>query len=236
MGNAVDKQHITEQLESLARAGIGGVEITPIYGVNGEEEKYIAYLSPKWMEMLEHTLREAERLGMQVDMNMGTGWPFGGPQITSDLAASRLVVEKYTLQEGERLTQLMGGSGASKSDPDGTTAIQILTASGDNGSIIDLVDQVDNRGQLNWTAEKGQWQLYAGYCAKTMQRVKRAAPGGEGLTMDHLSEMALQKYVQRFDEVFRNKELNIRAVFNDSYEVYNADWTPSLLQAFEDRR
>jgi hypothetical protein len=88
-GSAVDKASLTRQLEQLAAAGIGGVEITPIYGAKGYEERYIEFLSPKWMEMLEHTGREAKRLGLGVDMATGTGWPFGGPWVTEADALQR---------------------------------------------------------------------------------------------------------------------------------------------------
>ena len=42
--------------------------------------------------MLDYTLRTADELGMGVDMNLGTGWPFGGPQITPELAAKKLII------------------------------------------------------------------------------------------------------------------------------------------------
>ena len=69
------------ELELFAAANLGGVEVTPIYGAQGYEARYIDFLSPKWMEMLEHTGREAQRLGLGVDMATGTGWPFGGPWV-----------------------------------------------------------------------------------------------------------------------------------------------------------
>jgi hypothetical protein len=80
-GSGVDKASLTLQLEQFAAAGLGGVEITPIYGAKGYEDRYLTFLSPKWLEMLEHTAREAQRLGLGVDMATGTGWPFGGPWI-----------------------------------------------------------------------------------------------------------------------------------------------------------
>lgn len=92
-GSAVDKASLTWQLEKLARAGIGGVEITPIYGAKGYEARYIDFLSPKWLEMLEHTGREAKRLGLGVDMATGTGWPFGGPWIDEAHALHRVVLK-----------------------------------------------------------------------------------------------------------------------------------------------
>src|SRR5262245_27887931 len=76
-GSAVERASLTAQLEALAAGGLGGVEVTPIYGVRGVEARFIQYLSPQWMAMLDHTLREATRLKLGVDMATGTGWPFG---------------------------------------------------------------------------------------------------------------------------------------------------------------
>lgn len=78
MGSAVDKENLTRELTEFAEAGLGGVEITPIYGAKGYEERFIDFLSPKYIEMLAHTTAEAKRLGLAVDMATGTGWPFGG--------------------------------------------------------------------------------------------------------------------------------------------------------------
>ena len=95
-----DEGDLTAEMEKYAAAGIGGLEITPIYGVRGDEEDFIEYLSPQWMDMFEHTLREAERLGMQIDMSTGTGWPFGGPWVEADTACRNLVLETYELSGG----------------------------------------------------------------------------------------------------------------------------------------
>lgn len=92
-GSAVDKASLTRQLEQLAAAGIGGVEITPIYGARGYEARYVEFLSPQWMAMLEHTGREARRLGLGVDMATGTGWPFGGPWIDESTALAKAVLK-----------------------------------------------------------------------------------------------------------------------------------------------
>jgi hypothetical protein len=93
-GSGVDKASLTAQLEKIAAAGIGGVEITPIYGAKGYEDRYIDFLSPKWMEMLEHVGREGQRLGLGVDMATGTGWPFGGPWIDEAHANTKAVLRE----------------------------------------------------------------------------------------------------------------------------------------------
>lgn len=104
-GSAVDRASLTHQLEKLAQAGIGGVEITPIYGAKGYEDRYLEFLTPKWMEMLDHTGREAQRLDLGVDMATGTGWPFGGPWVDETNALQRAVLRDGKLA-GE-LTKMM---------------------------------------------------------------------------------------------------------------------------------
>src|SRR5215217_1791718 len=75
LGSAVDEPNLTRLLEQYHQAGLGGVEICPIYGARGYEDRYIDFLTPKWMAVLAHTTAEAKRLGMGVDMTTGTGWP-----------------------------------------------------------------------------------------------------------------------------------------------------------------
>lgn len=95
MGSAVDEANITRELETFQRAGWGGVHIIPIYGAKGYEDRSIEYLSPRWMAMLNHTATEARRLGLGVDMTLGTGWCFGGPNIGPE-HANILAVPKLT--------------------------------------------------------------------------------------------------------------------------------------------
>src|SRR5262245_57043345 len=45
MGSAVDRAGLSADLEALKQAGIGGVEVTPIYGAAGSEARFVQYLS-----------------------------------------------------------------------------------------------------------------------------------------------------------------------------------------------
>jgi len=234
MGSAVDTTTLTTLLEQYREAGLGGVEITPIYGVRGEESRFIDYLSPHWMEMLAHTVAEAERLAMGVDMATGTGWPFGGPHIGVDHAATRALAESYALKTGERLTVSLRKS----DEAVGRQApLQTLMAFSDRGEVLDLTDRVDTAGTLGWTAPAGSWHLVALFQGWTGQQVKRAAPGGAGPVIDHFSRPAFDYYIARFDSAFAGHHPGpIRAFFNDSFEAYGSDWTPDFFDAFEARR
>ncbi len=90
MASAVDEANLTRELEQYRAAGWGGLHVIPIYGAKGFEQHYIDYLSPRWMGMLSHTVREAERLDMGIDMTTGTGWCFGGPNVQGDDRCLRL--------------------------------------------------------------------------------------------------------------------------------------------------
>ena len=104
-GSAVDRRNLTSELEALRAAGIGGVEITPIYGVRGDEARFIPYLSDTWMSMLEQALREAGRLELGVDMATGTGWPFGGPWVGEEIAPRTIAHRTWTVEAGQALAE-----------------------------------------------------------------------------------------------------------------------------------
>jgi hypothetical protein len=104
-GSAVTKEGITKEMEAYKKAGLGGLEITPIYGVQGKENQFLEYLSPEWIELLMHTLKEAERLDLGTDMATGTGWPFGGSWVNNGDACRNIEFKTYTLKAGHSLKE-----------------------------------------------------------------------------------------------------------------------------------
>ena len=233
MGNAVSKSGIEHQLYAFANAGFGGVEITPIYGVKGYEDQYIEFLSEEWMEMLQFTIEKADELGMGVDMNLGTGWPFGGPQITPETASSRLLTERYRLKKDQKLMEKIMTKDP-RQNPDHVQHIALM-AYFEDGTSMDLAQYLTDDNLLEWVPDQ-DCEIVAAFNGKTRQRVKRAAPGGAGWTLDHFSKAALKKYTDRFDSAFKSMEKRPRAFFNDSYEVYGSSGTLNILNEFKERR
>ena len=102
LGSAVDAENLTRLLETYHAAGLGGVEITSIYGVQGADERELQFLSRKWVDALRHAVREAKRLGMGVDLPTGSGWRTGGPSVTEADANAELVLERESLSGGRK--------------------------------------------------------------------------------------------------------------------------------------
>lgn len=210
LGSAVDSINLKRSIEEYARAGMGSVEITPIYGVKGNDRNEIKYLSPEWMKMLSLVETEAGANGILVDMNQGTGWPFGGPEVTLDDAACKAIFLIDTVERG--LTPV-------KPLPDKEKPMAKLIA--------------ESRRHLEGNKE----EVIRAYLSRTLQTVKRAAPGGEGYVLDHFDRNAVASYLSKFDKAFRENGISYpHNFFNDSYEVFGANWTPTLFQEFEKRR
>lgn len=172
LGSAVDSAGLSYTLGEYAKGGIREVEITPIYGVQGNESQELSYLSPEWMAALRFVQQRGSELGIAVSMSTGTGWPFGGPNVPIEQAACKAIFEGDSLLVG-----------------------------------------------------------------RTKQQVKRAAPGGEGFVIDHFDQQAVADYLATFDQAFASTATpSPSTFFNDSYEVYGADWTPRLLEEFAQRR
>ncbi len=235
MGSAVDEKGLDKQLTTLSKSGFGGVEIVPVYGAKGFEKQYIHYLSPEWMKMLRFTTDKARSLNMGVDMSVGTGWPIGGPQVDEKNAATKMIVQTYEIKADEKFSEKIVLKDEKQKNVR-TVKPDMVTAYNEKNEAVVLTDKISGDGTLNWKPAFGKWTVYAVFSGKTLQKVKRAAPGGEGYTLDHFSPTATKDYLKTFDKAFGNSNDGIRSFFNDSYEVYHADWTPDFLIEFKKRR
>ena len=238
MGSAVDKTNLTHELERYAAGGLGGIHIIPIYGARGFESKYLNYLSPAWMDMMGWTVSEANRLGMGVDMTTGTGWCFGGPQITDEDANASVVVKTYELGVGETIKEKINRK-----------SIQALVAFTLDGKFLtDLTDAISTNGEVGFSPG-GNWiststnskppkivTIYAISQKPSGQKVKRPAPGGEGWMLNLIYPPAMDDFLKPFTTAFANYHgPKPRAQYHDSYE-YKSDWSPNFFAEFQKRR
>ncbi len=224
LGSAVDEPNLTRELEDFAKTGLGGVEICPIYGAKGAEARFLNFLSPEWIKMLDHTTAEARRLGLGVDLTTGTGWPFGGPLVTPEMASADMQWIRHEAAAGQTTDIKFKGTP------------QCIRAYPETGAAVDLMEFAKN-GKLTWTPPAGNWQILGITSKSPIQKVKRAAPGGEGNVLDPFSAGAMTRYLKNFDRAMEpSNGLTPRAHFHDSFEYYGAQWTPSFLTDFKTNR
>ncbi|MBM3859851.1 MAG: hypothetical protein FJ395_09405 [Verrucomicrobia bacterium] len=100
MGGHISREGLTTDLEAMKRAGIGCAMIFNIAG-HGPEGP-VKLFSPEWRELMRHAIREAGRVGVEINLNNSMqGWSSsGGPWITPELAMQKLTWSETTIHGG----------------------------------------------------------------------------------------------------------------------------------------
>ena len=250
-GSIVTPADITANMEKYRDAGLGGMEIAVIYGVKGQEDKFINYLSPEWMNMFTYTLKEGERLDLGIELANASGWPFGGPWVTPADACKNINYKIYTLKGGQKLqekieftqmplvrpvgqkpdiTRLIDPIGKNKNLQlyaldqirfEKPLPLYTLIAYSDSGQMFDLTRNITAKRDLDWIAPYGNWTLYALFEGWHGKQAERAGPGGEGDVIDHFSGEAISNYLKHFDTIF--KDYDIRSLRGYFNDSYEVD-------------
>ena len=236
LGSAVDKDNLQWNLKQYANHGIGAVEITPLYGVQGNQANNIPYLSDKWMTMFREAQVYGKTLGIEIDMATGTGWPFGGPWVPLEESANKVIFVD-TVFCGKIIKDLPLTVAAKDRKNSRLQKVMAYGPVDGDRIVVDVTDKIAD-GKLTWTAPvDADWRIIAVYIRYGVMKVKRAAPGGEGLVIDHFDRTAVANYLKHIEAAFeRTGTVYPRTFFNDSYEVSDATWTPTLFAEFEKRR
>jgi hypothetical protein len=237
-GPAVTRAGLERELRQMKAGGIGGVEIQPVYPLALDDEATgIAthpFLSDAFLDDLRFAGRTARDLGMRVDLTLGSGWPFGGPQVKIADAAGKLRVERTVVPPGAtrvavpdvRAGERLIAAFLSPRVP--AASVQDLREVGDIADgVLSLGDRASERREVLFFIS-----------SHTGMMVKRPAVGAEGYVLNHYDRTAVDRYLKavgsRLLTAFGQDPPH--AVFCDSLEVYDSDWTDDFLEVFKARR
>jgi glycosyl hydrolase family 106( putative alpha-L-rhamnosidase) len=240
-GPAATKSEIKEELEEMKDAGIGGVEIATLYPLASDDPQTgfhnFAFLSDEHIAALRFAVEEAKKLGLRVDITLGSGWPFGGPHIPVTQAAGAMRVESIEIPAGSK-------SIAVPSIATGERLEAVFLAPGLRSALVlrdarQIQDPVVENGRLHISSEQSAPCVAVFFISsRTGMTVKRPAIGAEGFVLDHYDQTAIETHLHavgdRLMDAFSDHPPY--AVFSDSLEDYGSDWTPDLLKEFQRRR
>jgi len=237
-GPAVTKPELKRELEQMKAAGIGGVEITHLYALAVDDPKTglknTPFLSDEHLDDLHYAVGEARRLGLRVDVSLGSGWPFGGPHIPVTEAAGKLRVETRPVAAGETsATAPFIDAGEELLSayllPEPASVDQLANA-------VPLAVPVD--GRYVFASATQPRALLWFVSSRTGMMVKRPSVGANGFVLDHYDRAAIENHLHAVGDRLLSAfgDQPPYAVFSDSLEDYASDWTPALLDEFERRR
>src|SRR5216684_1348095 len=185
-GPAWTAEECERELQLMAAAHIGGVLICPTYPIAVDDPTRgihnQPYLSKEFFDVLNSVVATAKKLGLTVDMVLGTGWPYGSPSVS--VADSAKWVRRAALPV--------------------TAASPMPLPEIDKDGKILAAFHVDANGSTRLTLEPGgssvappaaSGEVQFFYSRPTRMQVKRASLGAEGLVLDHYNTGALERFL-----------------------------------------
>ncbi len=122
-GNDVTPEELKREVGALDAAGFGGAEIQPFaIGVPklpaDATKRLHDYPTPDFFRNVGVAVKAAKEHGMFIDYTFGSGWPFGGAEITPELASVELRWSHVSVQGPEKMHTRLELPGLYDGDPE----------------------------------------------------------------------------------------------------------------------
>ena len=102
----VSPAELTHDMEEAKAKGMGGLEIWDV-GVLRNPDEFVPagppFLGPESIEAIQHVMREADRIGLELSMITSSGWNAGGTWVTPEMASKNLFVSETPVAGGDKV-------------------------------------------------------------------------------------------------------------------------------------
>lgn len=273
LGGMVSREGITKDLEAMAAQGIGGTMIMvmsdqqpwpSVFSYRDYPGK-VKVLSDEWFDLMNFTIGESDRLGLEVRLFICTGWSHtGGPWVPAEKSLKRLsyskkmvegpvffdaVLEKpyvptpsFSIPEWNKDRQKIPDLGTFNKDmlvlavPE-TKLGEII----DPDKIIVLTDKMDVNGRLVWNVPEGKWNIWRMALVTANSFNHPADIETVGHEVDRMDPDAIRlvydNIVGRINKEAKQKGYtSFKGFENDSYEAGYQDFGNDFIEEFRKRR
>jgi hypothetical protein len=107
----VTKEAITRDLEAMKARNFEGAVIIDAGGQDQRGNRNVPagpeFGSPEWNDLFVFALSEARRLGLEIDLNIQSGWNLGGPMVTPEYAAKKLTYSETKVSGGTSVSLML---------------------------------------------------------------------------------------------------------------------------------
>ncbi|MGH9616622.1 MAG: glycosyl hydrolase, partial [Acidobacteriaceae bacterium] len=141
MNGNLSREGITADLESMHRVGIRGVlymEVAILF-----PQGPVRGLTPEWHDLMQHAIREAERLGIAWNMNNDGGWAgSGGPWITPELSMQMVVWSETTVEGANTVNTTLSQPQTTRGFYRDISVVAFPTPPGDSKRMVDFSPKI----------------------------------------------------------------------------------------------
>jgi hypothetical protein len=241
-GTAVTQPELEREMNFMKAGGIGGFEVQQTYPLQLDGElpgvQNHKLLSPEHLDALRFVAAKAKEMGMRMDLTLGSGWPYGGPQFSRSEAAGALhVLRPVSVAPGQTTVTAPPARGGDAGEIVAALLGPVTNAAAGESPYLPL-DVTSNTAALPADLRGATHVTFYTFGLPGLVFVKRAAYGGEGYIIDHYSPTVIEKFIKEVAEPAINAcgDNPPHAIFCDSLEVAGENWTPNFLAEFKKRR
>ena len=252
-GTRVCEKEIVRELDSMQRAGFGGVEINSIAFPDRYKDTLgfaqVPWLSDRWLELVDFTMREAAARGMYSDLIVGSGWPFGAEFLSRDEQIKMMALGTMEFEGPCKVT-------VRTDDLIRSATPKLLSANRDKLSelievrlfpahITELIPGTPvtfapGAQEVTIDVPAGRHIAYVVVKHTGYMGVIHGALGARGPVLDHFNAEAVRRYLNRMSDAMRpvvgNLHDRIRSFFTDSFELEGSNWCKDIREEFQKRR
>jgi (4-O-methyl)-D-glucuronate---lignin esterase len=254
----VSEASITRDLEAMKSQGFAGLLMFDSRGYHEDlvppPESRMEFMSAEWRRMLKFAMSEANRLGLEMSVNLSScAGALKGPWLVGDEAPKKLLWKALEVQGPRRLVKTLEGqemahfrevmllaaraaepeANQSGPFPDEWQPVQTVPKTNARVSeVVDLSGKVDRQGRLTWDVPEGRWTLF---------RFASAVIEGHEYDVDVLDETAVEAHFERMGKAvladagpLAGKTLT--HFYSVSWEGAMPTWSPILDKEFQEYR
>lgn len=202
----VSFEGLTRDLEEAKDKGLGGLQMWDTEAMRNPDGFVPAgppFMGPESVAAMQHAIKEAKRLDLNLGLITSSGWNAGGPWVTPEMASKTLYYSSIVVNGPGQIKKKLPFPKVARRCPIGEDGlpkwyldVAVLAWPDSEDKVIPDLSEVINisdkfkNGELNWTPPDGQWQVVRYVCSNSGQQLIAASPNSKGPFIDFLDPEA----------------------------------------------